>query len=348
MLSPLTFCGFVQGELIGRLVVIEVQGISVQNALPCRSSAIRCILKAVVGLFRAAPANNSTNLLEDTLSSSMAPRKSTNASVDFPRKEWKGDQSSRRTRIPPDMWQDSLSLLCDSDPSVRRECSSALAAYIIDEMPKYGESTDNDGKAQLRRLADSSFRNVVKFTHAGDAATKFLNSAHAYLYILATSPILGLLNVRASSPMGSSNRNSPSHLRDDHTKFVGDSGSENDDLHSTRPTSGHGPKALKHSLVMKLAAIAPSHYTDSVQASEGDYASIMMILNAIQTQFPMRGIITGVPMLIALDEASSPKGADSDLMQRVIATKTIISHVWLTIAQVWKVSSLAILAEKVC
>lgn len=297
-----------------------------------------------MGLFRAAPAKNSTNLLEETQSSSTGPRKSTNASVDFPRKEWKDDRSSRRTRIPPDMWQDSLSLLCDSDPSVRRECSSALAAYVIDEMQKYGESTDNDGKAQLRRLADSSFRNVVKFTHAGDAATRFLNSAHAYLYILATSPILGLLNVRASSPMGSSNRNSP---HDNLTKFVGDSGSENDDLHSTRPTSGHGPKALKHSLVMKLAAIAPSHYTDSVQASEGDYASIMKILNVIQTQFPMRGIITGVPMLIALDEASSPNEADSDLMQRVIAMKTVISHVWLTIAQVWKVSSLATLAEKV-
>jgi hypothetical protein len=99
---------------------------------------------------------------------------------------------------------------------------------------------------------------------------------------------------------------------------------------------------------MKLAAIAPSHYTDSIQASEEDYASIMKILNVIQAQFPMRGIITGVPMLIALDEASSPKEADSNLMQRVIAMKTIISHVWLTIAQVWKVSSLATLAEKVC
>jgi hypothetical protein len=122
------------------------------------------------------------------------------------------------------MWQDSLSLLCDSDPSVRTECSSALVAYIIDEMPKYGESTDNDGKAQLRRLADSSFRNVVKFTHAGDAATRFLNTAHAYLYILATSPMLGLLDIRKSSTMGSSTGNSPTQLPDADalTNFTGD------------------------------------------------------------------------------------------------------------------------------
>ena len=329
-------------------MVIEVQGISIQNASQSRSSAIQCILKAAVGLFRAAPANNATNLLENMQSPSLGPRKSTNVSVDFPRKELTGEQPSRRTRIPPDMWQDSLSLLCESDPSVRRECSSALVAYIVDEMPKYGESTDNDGKAQSRRFANSSSRNVVKFTHAGDAATRFLNTAHAYLYILATSPMLGLLDIGMTSAMASSSGNSPNQLRDDYTKSVGDAGLENDDLHSSRPTSGHGPKALKHSLVMKLAAIAPSHCSDSIQASEEDYASIMKILNVIQAQFPMRGIITGIPMLIALDEASSPKKADSNLLPRVIAMKTIISHVWLTIAQVWKVPSLATLAEKVC
>ena len=308
-----------------------------------RSSALRYILQAAVGLFRAAQGSDSANLLDNIESTSFGPRNSSNVSAELPRKERKGDErTSRRTRIPPDLWQDSLSLLCDSDPSVRRECSSALIAYITEEMPKCGESTDNDGKAQLRRFAVSSFRNVAKFTHAGDTATRFLNAAHAYLYILATAPTLGLLNMRAPSVVGSSGRNSPG------LSPVGDATSENDDLRSTHRTSSPGPKTLKRSLVLKLAAIAPSHYSDSIQASEEDYASIMKILSVIQAQFPMRGIITGVPMLIALDEASSPKEADSNILQRIVAMKTIISHVWLTIAQVWKISSLATQAEKVC
>lgn len=331
-------------------MAIEVQGISVKdesNAMQCRSAAIQYILKAAVGLFRAAQVNDSANFLEDIEASSPGPRKNANVSVDLPRKERKGDErSSRRTRIPPDMWQDTLSLLCDSDLAVRRECSGALAAYIVEEMPKYGESTDNDGKAQLRRLADSSFRNIVKLTRPGDTATRFLNTAHAYLYILATSPTLGLLDLQTPSAVWSSNRNSPSRQPpdDDPTKSA-DAASENAFTHQM---SSHGPKALKHSLVLKLAAVAPSHYTNAVQASEEDYASIMRILSIIQTQFPMRGIITGVPMLIALDKASSPKEADSYLMQRIIAMKTIIWHVWSTIAQVWNLSSLATLAEMVC
>lgn len=335
-------------------MVIEVQGFSSKDqakATQSRSSAIQCILKAAVGLFRTAQAADSTNLLEDMEPSGLRPHKSANVSVELPQKERKGpERSSRRTHIPPYMWQDSLSLLCDSDPSVRKECSNALIAYIIEEMPKYGESTDEDGKAQLRKLADGSFRNVFKLAHPGDAATRFLNTAHAYIYILATSPILGLLDLRSSSVMGSPNRNFPSQLPEDDapTKSVGDAASENDEIHSTRRTSSHGPKDLKHALVLKLAAIAPSHYTDSIQASEEDYASILKILSVIQTQFPMRGIITGIPMLVALDEASSSKEADSHLMQRVIAMKTIISHVWLTIAQVWKIPPLVILAEKVC
>ena len=68
--------------------------------------------------------------------------------------------------------------------------------------------------------------------------------------------------------------------------LVDDAALENDDLHGTRRSLIHGPKVLKHSLVMKLAAIAPSHYTDSIQASEENYASIMKILVSFKHDFP--------------------------------------------------------------
>jgi len=292
-----------------------------------------------VGLFRAAQASDSTGLLEGKgRRAGLDSNKTIKGSFDLPRREMGGDvRTSRRTRIPPDIWQDTLSLLCDSDPSVRRGCSNALIDYIKEEMPKFGESTDTDGKAHLRRLAGSSFRQVpYTFSRIGDAATRFLNATHAYTYILVTSTPLGPSESITRPTTG----NADIQQSDD---GVDNSASPADEDSNCRPCE---PKTLKQILLSKLVA-ATSH-AGNVQATEEDYASLLKILCVIQVQLPMRGLITGVPMLIALDAALKPDLGDLPLDPRLIAIKTVIWHVWSTIGQVWKILQLVTLAEQVC
>jgi len=334
--------------LIGRLIVIEIQGVSVRDqamSSGSRSSAICCILRAIVGLLRAAQTNDSTGLLDlGRKRTSLDHNKSIKTSFDLPRREREDERSSRRTKIPPDVWQDTLSLLCDGDSIVRMECATALINYIAEEMPKYGESTDTEGKSQIRKFASSSFRHVSsKFTHIGDSATRFLDSVHAYTYVLAISPTLGLTEAPTSSV--------PT-IGDTDVQPDGDPAADNEtvadiQIHRSSP-SPHGTKALKQSLALKLVATLPSHYSHSVKATEEDYASLLKILSAVHVQFPMRGIITGVPMLVTLDNASIAGELESVVLQRIIALKTVIAHVWLVIGQVWKISQLVALAEQVC
>ncbi|KAF9534181.1 hypothetical protein CPB83DRAFT_866446 [Crepidotus variabilis] len=329
------------GELIGRLIIIEVQGTTTkrpESAIQGRSAAIRCILQSVTGVVKAANTSDSTAPLEENNRKPSSDQNRNRPSIDARREE----RPSRRTRVPADIWQDTLSLLCDADLTVRTACTDALMLYITQEMPKTGEITDIDGISHLRKLADNSFRHVhAAAPHIGDAAGRFLNHVHAYLYILATSPTLGLpIGGNPSVPETSNAEVSGSN--DSAPNTSESTASQNPNRRSL--PSQQGPKARKQSLVLKFIADTPTS-SPSVKATEEDYASILKLLSMIQVQLPMRGLVSGVPMLLALDEASRSGKSQPQLRQRVLAMKTIIAHVWLTIAQVWKISELITRAE---
>lgn len=342
-------------------MLIEVQGILAQDKqsssfLPTRSAAIRYLLESLLGLIRAANANESTEGIEDDKSSNgvQATRKR-KSSIERPADE----RPSRRTKVHPDIWQDTLSLLCDEDILIRRECVAALIYYITREMPKHGEINDGEGFKHLRRVAETSFRHVQStFPHVGDAGSKFLHAVHAYIYILATSPTLSGPSVKSSFPEpGSSSVKgdisttvvSPSDFEEHYD--LADS-SENLAPHQGNNrrsfASQHGPRARKESLVLRLLEKTSTQYTISAMASEEDYVNILKILNTVHTHLPLHGLLTGVPMLLALNNISDINQVDSHLLQRIVTIKTVIAHVWLVIGQVWKISELALLAEQVC
>lgn len=262
------------------------------------------------------------------------------------------ERASRRAKVPPDIWQDTLTLLCDPDPLVRKECSSALVYYICEEMPKQGEISDIDGMKHSRRLADMSLRHVQGILpNIGDPASKFLNSVQAYVYILATSPTLGTL------PTTLQDSNPP--LQEDPSIRVVSS-MDSDDHHGSEEISlppqssnhrtsiaQHGPKARKESLVLHLLEQTPSRYDTLAKASEEDYANILKILTTIQMKMPMHGLLTGIPMLLALNAALKTEAVDATLLQRIVTIKIIISHVLFTIGRVWKIEQLILLTEKV-
>ncbi|KDR83599.1 hypothetical protein GALMADRAFT_219420 [Galerina marginata CBS 339.88] len=341
------------GELISRLVVIEVQGVLARDksiSSHSRSSAIRCVLNGLVGLIQAANTNDSADSFnEGGGTADLESTKRNRTSLDTSRAA--EERASRRTKVPPDIWQDTLSLLCDADPLLRKECSSALIYYTTQEMPKHGEIGDPESTKHLRRLADGSFRyGLGAFPNISDGTSKFLNSVHAYLYILATSPTLGtptatLSDVHQSTYDEPSVTVVPPTGSDGHQDLA-ETLSPPQNINRRSSSAQHGPRARKESLVLRLLERTPSHYTTSAKASEEDYANILKVLTTIQVHLPIHGLLAGIPMILALNIALNTEDVDSNLLQRIITIKTVIAHIWLVIGRVWKIQQLVDTAEK--
>jgi len=334
---------FLKAELINRLLVIEVQGILVRDKdhfLQSRSTAIQCLLEGLLGLIRTANTTESPNNIQDKF-----PLEPVTKQLEASRKGG-NESASRRTKVPPDIWQDTLSLLCDSESIVRNECSAALIYYIVEEMPKHGENSDVLKHA--RRPADNSPRHIQiahAFPRMTDAASKFLNTLHAYVYILATSPALGtpsnIISVQVPDEPSSV-------ILASNPRTSNDNSSHSQSNNRRSWTNTHGPRARKESLVLRLLDKTPSRLITSAQASEQDYANLLKILTTVQVKLPIRGLLVGLPMILALDTVVKTLDCDSAAIEQIIAIRTIIAHVWLTIGQVWTVRAVIALAEKVC
>ena len=334
-----------KAELINRLLVIEVQGIfsrDYNHFSRGRSSAIRCLLQGLLGLIRTANTTESTRDVQDV----EAVTKQLEAS-----RKARDEPISRRTKVPPDIWQDTLSLLCDSDSTVRNECSAALIYYIIEEMPKHGENSDILKHAR-RKSAENSPRHIQiahAFPRMTDTGSKFLNALYAYVFIVATSPALGVPSNALPTTDEPSTIPSATTVEDDPgiPRISNDNSSHSQSNNRRSLTNAHGPRARKESLVLQLLDKTPSRLTISAQASEQDYANLLKILTTVQVQLPIRGLLVGLPMILALDAVVRTPDCDPAAIQQIIAIRTIIAHVWLTIGQVWTVHAVIALAEKV-
>jgi len=346
-----------QGELISRLVVIEVQGLLVHDRssfLRTRSSAIRHLLGALLGLIRAANANEVIGFLAlEHEGLNDVESKQIGSSPDAARIDRTDDRPSGRTRVPPDIWQDTLSLVCDTEPLVRNDCAEVLVYYISQEMPKHGEY--NDLEAVKNSRAETPYRPIQSlFPDVGDAGTKFLNSVHAYLYILALSPAFDVPSSIAASPEPSQTTNGDTSVTITHPTSSEDHHdlTENTESLVVPQTANrrsfsaqHGPRARKESLLLRLLEKIPSHYTSSAKATEEDYVNVLRVLTAIHRHLPMHALVTGVPMLLTMDNALDIH--DSNLSWQIVAIKTVIARVWLVIGQTWKIPDLVTIAEQV-
>lgn len=335
------------GELINRIVRVEVQGVFSRGkpgSVRSRTQAVRCLLAALFGLIKTA--NRS-----EAVDKSDAHEQSSPAET-FKQEVAANGRVFRRTAVPPDIWQDTISLLCDSDYSVRVDYSDALRFYISEEMPKDGDATV-DGK-HPRSLGEGPLSHAVKINlllHAGNYGTKFLHAIHAYLYILATSSTLGLNSSSSTSPSHSAIGVSP-HLN------VIPPGSEYEEEYEEQSTqlqdggrrsfsASQGPKARKFSSVQRLLDQASQGLSASTSAHLADYALILDVLTTIHEELPVRGLLTGIPMICALDAAAS-SAQDSDdavTIQRVEAIREVIAKLWLVLGGVWNSPELVQLAE---
>jgi len=69
---------------------------------------------------------------------------------------------ARWDRVTPDVWQDTLSLICDRYAAVRLEYTNALAYYISHKLPTYGNCPDPNGTKRAQKLADGPLLPATK------------------------------------------------------------------------------------------------------------------------------------------------------------------------------------------
>ncbi|KAL4267891.1 EFR3 family protein [Pleurotus pulmonarius] len=315
------------GEIINRISLVESRAPNVvpgQSAVDSsRSQSIRCLLSALLGIIHSATEHEASQDSE---------KRRTHGSIisdGHSQEPYSNERSLRRTRVPCDIWQDTLSLLCDQDFAVRADYAEALALYLSQEMPRLGETTDRDGVLRPRRLETGPLKQAVNMQalfSSSDIGTKFLNAVHAFVYMLATdgsSPTNG-----NSTPRKGENSSNPSSGR-----------------RST--SSAHAPRARKYSIVQRFLSNVPSRISLSSGASMSDYAHALKILTIIHQQHPARGLLIGVPMLLALDEATRVHDlSNDDVRMRVQIVRGLIARVLVTIGTVWSCSELVDIAQQ--
>ncbi|EKM80168.1 hypothetical protein AGABI1DRAFT_120198 [Agaricus bisporus var. burnettii JB137-S8] len=342
------------GELISRLVTVEIQGVSPQGKhsfLHARSTAICAILAGLSGLIETANKSDSMALNCMSNKSRSSSPTANRSSRDLPNDA----RTARRTRVPADIWQDTLSLICDRDGFVRMKYTNILIYYVTHEMPKYGDSSASDGIRRVRKLAEGSIVQAFKasaFLHPGDVTYKLLNTLHAYYYTILTCPVLGFTS--HSSPVASAAAIDPTTNVSTHVENLNDTPDQNR-RSSISPSQGtgrpsfsisQGPRDKKIHLIHQYLRRAPSRIATPPAASYHDIQNALKVLRAIQEQIPARALLAGVPMLLALHQATRTCHDNPELLRWALAIDEMLARIWQSIGTVWNVSEVVQMAEQ--
>ncbi|KAF8138461.1 hypothetical protein EV363DRAFT_1520744 [Boletus edulis] len=327
-------------ELISRLVAVQAHGspsLERDDYNKRRSQAIRCLLAGLSGLLLAADAARKDDH-EKTL---LSPPSSLILS---------GTSSSRsqvpqRKRVSGEIWYETLNLLCDGDYAVRSYYAHTLVTYLRQELAKPGNSGSIKRSRKTTEESSPIQANNISLLVFGDPSTRSLHATHAYLFMLATSSSLGFVADLSPSPAYSLNGDFAS-IAVSSTAPSSDPpghGAEIVETQPSRPSSsrlsaGTATRSRKVSNTQKLLECTPQKVTSSSLASLSDHALILHVLTAIHEELPIRGLLTGIPMLLSLDAASQMED-ESDLSE-------VINRVWLVIGQVWECAELIELAER--
>ncbi|KII95247.1 hypothetical protein PLICRDRAFT_207863 [Plicaturopsis crispa FD-325 SS-3] len=348
------------GELINRLALLEVQGFGRGTSDKCRTQAIRCLLAGLLGLMQAADQHDAKSLEADEKEHKRATGSISSILEGGSKAAEHAAASTGRSRVSPDTWQETMSLVCDGDFAVRSDYADVLLAYIKDEIPKRGDFTDSDGVKRVKPLAEGPLQHAATtslLVH-GDSTTRSLHAMHAYMYVLATSSSLGLDSISNSMP---SSREEPNTVDNNveinvlpATPLAENAPTEAAGNRDSPPQSQRQgrrsvalPRSRKVSTVQRLLDHVPPQISASATASASDYAYITMVLTAVHENLPARGLLTGVPMLLALDGATRfDASEDPATLHRLRAVKEVIARVWLAIGQVWACTELADMAQR--
>lgn len=359
-------------ELISRLITADATGLPGRvSSDKSRSQALRALIAGLVGLMRTPTrrvdhrlGGETTGLEQETSSNGQRVTGPANAigadkpaRASYERADGEAHLTNR-AKISPETWQDTLNFICDADFSLRADYAKALLVYLESEISMRGEYTDGDGVRRNRLLAVSQVQQAGNMMAVlrGDETTRFLHATHVYLYILALSPVFPD-PARTQSPARSAIHEdsaaitvTPATPGASH-EAVGDTEDRSSPTRSQqgRPSLSLPARTRKQSLVRRLVSRLPSRITPTSLplATASDYRNIASILARIHEHLPIRGLLTGVPFLVALSSiAHVDDSTDPGSLGRVWAIREVISRTWLILGKTWDCSELTELAER--
>ncbi|GJJ07493.1 hypothetical protein Clacol_001695 [Clathrus columnatus] len=356
-------------ELIGRLISLQVNGILGRGRVdkePNTNQGLRSLLSSLKGLFATADKHDNSTSSIPPLGDRMASASSGRQSIFTV--DGATPKPSRRTHVPPEVWQDSLALLCEVDYGVRSEYASILLWFVrkeIVEEPFALTSSDSDDTIVPRRPTPGMI--------TSDPILRFLNALHASIYNLATSSSLGIswspsasvhssnlqlsslpaVNVTGATPNGSFSGRSEENLDGGSlagSRRVSLSQTEYSNTQEGRTSfSASGPRFRKPSLPLNLLERGGNQTGSSPAATLSDYMHLSDILITVHERVPGHSLLAGVPMLLALQSfalhrTNETNGFDNE---KRFAILELTIRIWEVIGKVWECEEVIAITKKI-
>jgi hypothetical protein len=313
-----------------------------------RSEILRVLIHAIIGVMTttqsADVAEARATPMTEYPNKGKAP-----ASTPDPHDGSRRIASGRRNPISPAIWQETLPLLCESAYSVRAAYSRALLLYVVNELPRNVMVPDSNAKTSRKEESVQVYR--------------FCNAVHAALYTLAMSSCLGSPS-DDSSPKGSPvvaarelneakvsfNITEPTPVPTPNDSTVPTTG-------ASTPTARAQPRRSSRRVSLPLNRLNSATVLTSFDnvATPFDFAAMIMILQELNVASPEIALITGVPMLLALDRDAAvelvrrPGDGRSGawVLERKRSIKEVVTIVWKRLGTNWGIASIIDMAVKV-
>jgi protein EFR3 len=241
-----------------------------------------------------------------------------------------------------------------------------FAIHIDSEVADGGEKRSAGNAPNIL----SSRRATPGITTA-DPTSRFLNALHASVFTLATSSSLGLtssptgsthsssqqlssapvLNVITATPSGTpSATERPDATVESPTQSQFEQGPSLQPSKSRHSTSLNAPRTRK--LSVPLSLLDPGSNSGCLPAATpSDYTHLLQILTCVHERLPGRALLTGVPMLLALQTTylQQIENADGDehADEKRHAVRELLARVWTVIGRVWECEEISAAAQKV-
>lgn len=323
-----------------------------------RPEILRVLLHCILGVLRVVHAADDRDAQRNPPAQVVSADKGKGPQVGTPEQAPQPLAASRRNPVAPQVWQETLPLLCESTYAVRAVYARALLLFLQRELPREN-STNRPGHL---------------------AATRFSNALHAAIYTLAMSACLGAAAPADDSPAAS---HPASPVRTTHSPLLPPTGRDSppkgDSFNLTGPTPSDTPptgaangthtppkaqsqpqkRRTSRRVSLPLNRLNSSTSTPLVSfdnvATPLDFGYIVKILNALHEAIPGVALMTGGPMLLALDAEAATElvrrqgdgRGGAWVLERKRGVRETVGIMWRNVGRWLNISMVEELADKV-
>lgn len=341
-----------------------LQMVSIPTSNPARQEILRVLIHCIRGVMTAADVGDEQEAAarEAVRSNSPAselerPNKGKGPAPESPAVEIPRRDLGRRNPIAPEVWQETLPLLCESTYPVRAAYASLLLFYLQTELPRDKHPRPDEPNIQ-----------------------RFCNALQAAVYTLAISSRLGVGEPIPSGPPSPTPRSSRAEPTTGGTdspprpgvvtftvseptpiatpqESMNRRGTMNGMTTPRSIASGNATPPRKPmrggrrvSLPLnRLQTVTDLSSFDNV-ATPYDYTAILQILQALHSAVPSASLLSGSPMLLALDRDASTlihtPGDQAWVSERRTACRETCALAWRSIAYKWDNAAGVEIAER--